>query len=423
MTQGFAVGWRQVFAMMTIMACSGMVAPTYGLIAVPLAQEFHPSRMVMMLAITLMSLGIAVMSPIIGNLMDKGSLRRIVAVGLAGLVLGYLSLSLVTSFIQVLVVFALLLSASQALSGPMAGTVLLTRWFDKRRGTALGIAISGIGLGTVIFPPLIQFLFDHFAWREALRVLALILVFVTVPALLALVDRPTDRGLAPDGAEAQAQTADGMVEPLVTLSTGQILSDPTFWIVGMISTIILSGMMGSVTNLVPMAVDFGVSAQSAAWIVSLYAATAFASKLSFAALGDRVSPRYLLFAVLFFFAAGMACLARAADGYAVILIGSALVGLGGMMVPLQSFIIPRVFGVAVVGRVLGMLNLLNLCALLATPPLFGRIFDTTGSYALIFVIFAAVAVFAMLFVPKVRLSPREQRPQAAPAAPLAAGSS
>jgi MFS family permease len=300
---------------------------------------------------------------------------------------------------------------------------LLTRWFDKRRGTALGIAISGIGLGTVIFPPLIQFLFDHFAWREALRVLALILAVVTVPALLALVDRPAYRGLAPDGAEAQAQTADGMVEPLVTLSTGQILSDPTFWIVGMISTIILSGMMGSVTNLVPMAVDFGVSAQSAAWIVSLYAATAFASKLSFAALGDRVSPRYLLFAVLFFFAAGMACLARAADGYAVILIGSALVGLGGMTVPLQSFLIPRVFGVAVVGRVSGMLNLLNLCALLATPPLFGRIFDTTGSYALIFVIFAAVAVFAMLFVPKVRLSPREQRPQAAPAAPLAAGSS
>jgi MFS family permease len=405
MNRSFAVGWRQAFAMMMIMICTGMVASTYGIIAVPLAREFHSSRMTVMLAMTVMSVSTAILSPIVGGLLDRTSLRRIVALGLAGLVGGYLALSFVTSFTHVLVIFGLLFAGSQAMSGPIAGTVLLTRWFERRRGTALGIAVSGIAGGAIVFPPLIQFLLDTFAWREGLRVLALILLVCTTPAWLLLVNRPGDRGLHADGADAPPQTATA-AGPGPVPSTREILGDPSFWLLGVVVTTVFAGMMGVITNLVPMARDLGVAANPAAFVVTVYAATGFIGKLGFAALGDRFNPRTLMFAVLALFGIGMACLTQAGAGYGVLLLGAGLVGIGGMMIPLQSFVTPLVFGPEVVGRASGLLRFVSLCGLLVTPPLFGFVFDRTGSYAAIFLAVAGLAAVAMLLVPKIRLHPR-----------------
>jgi predicted MFS family arabinose efflux permease len=155
-----------------------------------------------------------------------------------------------------------------------------------------------------------------------------------------------------------------------------------------------------------MARDLGVDANAAAAIVSIYAATGVVAKLSFAAVADRLNPRYLMFLVLGLFGAGMFALAHATAGYTMILIGAGLIGTGGMMIPLQSFVVPRIFGPEVVGRVSGLLGFVNLCALLATPPIFGLVFDRTHSYALAFFAFAGLALIAMLLVPKIRLCPR-----------------
>lgn len=407
MKQSFAVGWRQVGASMVIMACAAMVASTYGIIAVPLAREFHPSRMVLMLAMTIMTLVSALIAPFLGNLMDKVSLRRIIGVGIALLVGGYLALSFVNSFVQVLVVCGVFFAGANVLAGPIAATVLLTRWFDRRRGRALGIAISGIAGGTIFFPPLIQFLLDTFAWRDGLRVLALVLLALTGPALMLLVNRPADRGLHPDGAESAPPTAEARGEG-PPQSTAAILADPAFWLLTAVITTVLAGMMGMVTNVVPMAVDLGVAPQAAALIVSVYAATGFVAKLLFAALADRLNPRILMFAVLALFGTGMACLAQAAHGYAMILVGSGLIGIGGMTIPLQSFLVPRLFGTEVVGRVSGLMSFVMLTALLIMPPLFGLIYDRTGSYTAIFLVFAALSLLVMLLVPHIRLGLRGQ---------------
>jgi MFS family permease len=409
MNPSFAVGWRQVFASMVIMACSAMVASTYGIVAVPLAHEFHPSRMVLMLAMTVMAAGSGIMSPFLGNLMDKVSLRKIIGIGITLLVSGYLALSMVTSFIQVIVICGLFFAGSNILAGPISATVLLTRWFDKRRGTALGIAISGIAAGTVIFPLVIQALFNALDWRGGLRGLALILFLCCAPALMLLVNRPEDRGLHADGV-AQPPEAAQRAAKSPRLSTGAILSDPAFWLVAFVVTVVLSGMMGMIVNVVPMARDLGVNANAAAAIVSVYAATGVVAKLGFAAVADRLNPRYLMFFVLALFGGGMFALAHATAGYTMILVGAGLIGTGGMMIPLQSFIVPRIFGPEVVGRVSGLLGFVNLCALLATPPIFGLVYDRTQSYSPAFLAFAGLALIAMLLVPRIRLHSRRAVP-------------
>jgi len=411
MTTNFGIGWRQVGACFWLLAADAFIASAYSVVAVPLGHEFHPSRMVLMLTMTVMAAVSGVLSPLLGSLMDRTSMRRIMLLGALLLAAGYVALSFATSFTQVLAIFGLLVAPANVLIGPVAATVLLSRWFVKRRGTALGIAISGIAMGSVIYPPVIQWLLDHHDWRDAFRLFALILLFCTVPAAALVVNSPADRGLHPDGANAH---------PIVTRLGGEaslvsvraILSDPAFWLGAAIFAVVLSGLKGMVTNLAPLAIDRGIKPSDAALLISIYGGCGFIAKLAFAAVADKLNPRTLMFISLTGFATGMACLTQAAAGYWAIALGVGLAGLfGGLMVPMQSLLMPRIFGQRVVGKAMGLLSMITLCALLSTPPLFGRIYDVTGSYSAIFVTFVALAVGVMLTVPYMRLHPRADAPE------------
>jgi MFS family permease len=362
--------------------------------------------MVLMLAMTVMAAGSALLAPVFGSLMDKTSLRRLMVLGGVLLALGYAALSFATSFVQVLAIYALVLAPANVLIGPMAATVLLSRWFVQHRGRAIGFAIAGIAVGGIVFPPLIQWLLDAHAWRGALRLFALVMLLCAVPAAALAVNSPADRGLHPDGAaEDPGRLRQGAETQRI--SAGAVLADPTFWLAAAVFAVVLSGMKGMVTNLAPLAIDAGVPASRAAWLISVYSACGFVAKLGFAAVADRLSPRTLMFVSLGGFAAGIACLTQAHLGFGAIALGVGLIGLfGGLMVPMQSLLVPRIFGDRAVGRAMGLISMVTLCALLATPPLFGLIFDLTGNYSAIFVTFAALAAGAMLIVPSIRLTPR-----------------
>jgi len=414
MPASFAVGWRQVAICFMLLAASGMIASTYSLIAVPLAQEFQPSRMVLMLAMTVMSGTSAVLMPLLGNLMDRISVRKLMVLGGLLLAAGYAAISLATSIVQIMVIFSLLISPASVLIGPVAVTVLLSRWFAERRGRAIGIAIAGIAAGGFAFALIIQGLLDAHQWREALRLLAVVLLVWTVPAAMLVVDRPADRGLNPDGATVPSDLARAELarEPI---SAREVLTDPAFWMIAGTVAIVTSGMKGMITNLAPLALDTGVDASDAAILVSLYTGCGFISKLSFAALSDRLGPRTLMFAALGGFGVGMGLLTQAATGYTTIAAGVMLIGLfGGLMVPIESYLAPRVFGQRAIGRAMGLLSGVILVALLSTPPLFGLIFDLFGSYSGIFWTFSGLALVALFWLPFVRLHAREY-PSAQPA--------
>ena len=407
MQRSFAVGWTQVGICLLLLAACGMIAATYSVVAVPLANEYQPSRTVLMLSMTVLSGTCAVLSPVLGTLMDRFSLRVLMVVGGLCLAAGYFAISMTSSFYQVLVIFGVLIAPANVLIGPVAITVLLCRWFARWRGRAMGIAIAGISVGGFFFPMIIQGLLDAYQWREALQLLSLILLVWTVPLALLVVNRPADRGLYPDGdEEPPEQTQEEMDKP--DISAKQILTDPAFWMIAGTVAIVTAGMIGMITNLAPLAIDNGVDASLAATLISVYAACSFIAKLNFAALSDRLGPRVLMFLALGGFAAGMACLTQAALGYWMIAGGVAVTGLfGGLMVPVESYIAPRVFGQRAVGRAMGLLSSVILIALLSTPPLFGLIFDLSGRYTAIFWTFAAIAILALLGVPRIRMHPRE----------------
>jgi len=156
-----------------------------------------------------------------------------------------------------------------------------------------------------------------------------------------------------------------------------------------------------------IAACLALSATAAAGLISVYGAAGLVAKGGFALLSDRVNPRVLMFASLAGFAAGMAMLTQASLGYAAIVSGVGLIGMfGGIMVPMQSLLMPRIFGENVVGKAYGLMSGVTLLALMTTPALFGLIFDRTGSYAAIFVTFVGLAVVASLALAAMRMNPR-----------------
>jgi MFS family permease len=407
MPASFAVGWRQVLIGFMLLAAMGMVAATYSLIAVPLEAAFRTNRATVMLAMSLMSGVSVVLSPLLGDLMDRVSLRNMMIAGGFMLAGGYAAISFATTFWQVLAVFALLFAPANVLIGMVAVTVLLSRWFADRRGQAMGIAIAGVAAGGFLFSMIIQGLLDAYAWREGLRWLGLVLLIWTVPFAALVVDRPADRGLHPDGAAEPSPLAKAELarEPV---TVREVITDPAFWMIALTVAIVTGGMKGMITNLAPLAIDNGVPASQAAMLIQAYTTGGFIAKLNFAALADRLGPRVLMFASLGGFAAGMILLTQASGGFWSIFAGVGVIGLfGGLMVPIESYLAPRVFGVRAVGRAMGLLAGAILIALLCTPPLFGLIFDLTGSYRGIFWTFAGFALLALVWVPMMRLQPRE----------------
>lgn len=400
---GFLVGWRQVVICFLLLSATGMIASTYSLIAVPIGQEFGPSRAVLMLSMTVLSASCAILAPFLGNLMDRVSLRVLMPIGGLSLAAGYLALSFATSFNQVLLIFGTLLAPANVLTGPVAVTVLLTRWFSRKRGRAIGIAIAGIAAGGFVFPMIIQALLDVNEWRDALRLLAAVLLVWTVPVTLLVINHPADRGQHPDG-DAVAVVRERKAGDDRVIPVREIVTDPVFWMLCVTVAVVTSGMKGMITNLAPLAMDNGVLARDAAKLISTYAACGFIAKITFAMLADKLGPRILMVAALGGFAVGMLFLGQFASSFYSIAAGVALIGLfGGMMVPLESFIAPRVFPERIVGRAMGLITGTILIALLITPPLFGFIHDVTGSYKAIFWTFAGLAVAALAVVPVIRL--------------------
>lgn len=303
-------------------------------------------------------------------------------------------------------IYGVFMAPANVLIGPMAATVLLSRWFVERRGRALGIALAGISIGGFVFPPIMQALLDGHDWRGGLQLLALILAGCTVPAAMLVVNSPAQRSLEGEGTRAEELAAGAAEAP--PLSSRAILSDSTFWLIAAVFAVVMAGMKGMVTNLAPIAIDEGIGADAAALLISIYAAGGFTAKFAFAAFADRMPPRTLLRIALFGYAAGMACLIWPEFGYGMIATGVILIGFfGGFVVPLQGYLVPQIFGRNVVGRASGLLNMVVLVTLLASPPVFGLIFDLTGDYDAIFIAFAGLTVTILAAaVPLLRLHPR-----------------
>ena len=393
--------WVQVGVAFLIQATgAGALSYSYSVIAVPLAETFEPSRMVLMLSLTCMTLGAGFVSPMAGIAIDRLSLKLIMVAAILMTALGYVGLSLAAAMWQVPLIYGVLLSFGYVLLGPLCASTLLTRWFHENRGMALGIAAAGTSFGGFLYPPLIQALTELVGWREGLRWVALCIAGTALPVWLLAVDHPTRKGFEPAAAGgAQAPDASGRFS-----STYAIIRHRSFWMIALVVTLMFGCFTATMGNIVPFALDVGATREQGAMMISNIALSAIAGTLFFGWLSDRFDVRLALAGLISIMALALTCFWGTPD-FPRLALGSLVLGLGsGGMLPVWSALLGQVYGALNYGRVMGLMSPILLPFNLLTPPLTGWIRDVTGAYHWAFVAFVALLCLAVLMIPLIERS-------------------
>ncbi|MFK7841500.1 MAG: MFS transporter [Sphingorhabdus sp.] len=368
---------------------------TQGLFIEAWIADFGWTRAEASLGVLGSTIALAAISPTIGAAVDRYGLLKPVAFGLAGLTL---SLILFALFIQSVVIFVILSVTMAVLAGassPLAYTRAINSVFDKQRGLALGITLSGTGIGAAIAPPIVSDLISQYGWRGAYHAMAL---FTAIAGILIIWILSRLEGTkAPPKADAAA----------IKTAFKQASKTRTYWTLLSAVFLMAFGFGGLIIHFVPVLLETGIETASAARIAGIIGIAVILGRILVGAAVDRIFAPYVgAFAILCCLsgALGLAVIGSAIAMPAAFAIGFAI----GAEVDLIGYLVSRYFKMAAYGRLYGRQYAAFLLGTGASPVLLGAIRDATGNYtASLFTASAILAVSAILFLtlPKFEAGP------------------
>jgi MFS family permease len=316
--------------------------------------DFHASRAEVSFAFSLFNIVGALWIPCIGMLIDRLGAKRVILVStlLYGLVLCS-ALWVNGGLWQLYLFFALLGIAMSSGPAPVPYGVVISHWFNRRRGLALGSAMMGIGIGSVVVPILAQRLITNFGWRAAFAIFGGAVLLLPLPVLASLLQNdPGQRRLLPDGDE-KSQAVQLSQPSKQGLTWHEIWHTPTFWIMICIFSLTGATVHGAVLHMSAIFTDRGFTAERAAMATSLVGAAVIVGRLCSGFLLDYIfAPRV---AILFYGATtvGIGILCGGHPGN-IALVASFLIGLGmGAEVESMGYMVSRYFGLRVFGTAYG----------------------------------------------------------------------
>jgi MFS family permease len=250
--------------------------------------------------------------------------------------------------------------------GPLPNQILLTQWFDRSRGKAMGFAYLGIGIGGATVPWISHTLVQHFGWQTALRILGILIVVISFPLALLVKELPNP-----------STTVGSVRSPHRTSAFKQA----SFYLLTLGSMCSIAAVSGTQQNLkLFLSLDRHFTQRDAASVLSLVLAFSIAGRLLMGWLADRFSKKYVMLLTYLLVAAGIPLLFLGTTR-PILYVSAAIfgVGLGGdyMVIPLMT---AEIFGLEILGRLLGVILTAGGIAEAAAPWLVGRLRDATGSY-------------------------------------------
>lgn len=328
---------------------------------------------------------------IAGWVVDRFGPRRLMLAGI--LMAGVAVFGLGTiSTLGLFYFFYLFNALGYVCGGPLPNQVLLSRWFDKSRGKAMGFAYLGIGIGGVIVFPLAKLLTQELGWQAALKVLGILMVLIAFPVAFFVREHP-------QRLQERAQSAP-------RAPVGHVFKKWPFYLLALGSMCSIGAVGGTMQNLkLFLSLDQGYSQGQIATISSLILAGSIVGRLLMGWLADRFPKKYVMLLIYSIVASAIPLLFLASSPSVLYVFAIVFgIGLGGdyMIIPLMA---AELFGVRVLGRVMGVVLTADGVAEALSPMLVAAIRDSTNSYSTGFAILIMLAVIgatAVALLPKVR---------------------
>lgn len=382
---------------------SGINFHGFGNFIIPLGDEFGWSRTTISVVFSVARLESGLIGPVEGWAVDRFGPRRLIAVGIPLMGLGYMAMSRIDGLLAFFFVYVFMIALGNSLGMSTPITASVANWFNRKRGLAFGIMWSGVGIGG-LFVPALGWLVETYGWRPAALMVGVFIAALGVPVAAVMRHRPEPYGYYPDGIVPDEVRASGSTRRPVLpdlsdeFTAREALQTSSFWYLtlSIMARSLVSGGIG--LHLVPFFVDLGASSVTAAALAGSVGLMSIPGRFGLSALGDFVNKRYVMVASLALMAVSIVFMARAPNVAAVIPILVAFsASQGGISVIPQS-LIADYFGRRSYATIQGFRSTIQMLGIIAGPIISGYFYDTTGSYTIAFLAFSGAALVSMVLV-------------------------
>lgn len=419
-------GWW-VLASCSVVASLVSATQSYGfsLFFVPLTAEFGWSRAALSGVMSLARLEGGFLGPLEGVLVDRFGPRRMMLIGIPIITLGFILMSRLDDVAAALAldplivfygVWVLFIAGGTALGTSTPAQTAVANWFVRRRGLALGIYSSSIGIGAASLVPFLAHIIDTEGWRTAALVAGGTALGIGIPAALVVRHRPEDYGYLPDGdtqagPARPAPRAQRGVAPEQEFTIRQAVATRAFWVLAFGFGFRVMVTSAVIIHLPALLQDMGYAPVEAASAVSAVAALSVAGRLGLGWLGDRLEKRRVYVGALAAMAAGLLLLAFAAHTWQVLLFLLLYSPAYGGLASLQLALRGDFFGRRAFATIAGAMGPITTLGTITGPLFAGVAFDLSGSYRIAMLVFAAATALNMVLMFSLR------RPRLAAPAP------
>lgn len=408
-------GWIVVGAIIASGFIMMGVNSSFGVFFKSLEETFGLTRASTSAIISVRMVFNAVAAFLAGWAIDRYGPRKVFSVMGFFIGLSMLLTGLTTDAWQIFITYGLLLSiGTGAVYVVTTSTVL--RWFDRKRGLALGVAGAGGGIGTAVISPLSASLIGSLGWRNTIMLLGGISWLVMLPAAQLFKKAPHEVGTLPDGEAPGSQETGSEIKTVTKpqLPLLQIFRTRSFWVILFIWLVMAFSSFFIMTHIVPHAIDIGFSLVESATILSFSGIAMIAGRLFAGMISDRVSAKGVAVVSSLIQFVAILSLVWSRELWMLYLFGLVHGLTFGSFGTSITVLIGRTFDLDDIGKVLGILEVGIFIGGAIGPYLGGLIFDTTSSYSLAFVVTGTAVLLRILLVALVRsgapLEPERQLP-------------
>lgn len=351
----------------------------------------------------LITLGVSgLLAPFVGALADRVGVRPVMLVGLVLLAAGNFLYASVGSLPGIYGIH-LMLAGVLAGSGLLVNVMLVSKWFVKNRGLAVGLTVAGTSVGNAAMPQVNVLLIESFGWRDAF-LYSTALPLVLLPLVWLVVrERPEDMGLTAPGAETGAGS-----QPLslTGMRYRDALRTANFWLLAGIAMMTFYSVLGLLQHIYLYLLGRDFTPQAAASGLSTFAILGLVGKLIAGVLAERLGRKRVFLTTLGVMCAGTWLILNvelAGIWLPLVLVGA---GWGGLYTLLQ-LLAADIFGVRELGKILGTITVLDAIGGGLGPAVTGFLYDRSGSYALPFTVIAVLVTLALAAATQVRIPERQ----------------
>lgn len=376
---GWSVATAAFVGVMT--SFSPIVPYTFSLFLNPLHAAFGWRRAAMDGSFAIAAITVALVSPFIGMLLDRFPPRRIILPSIFIFALALASLSRLSGGIGQFYLTFFVLGLVANGTAQFAYTRTILTWFQKHRGLALALILTGSGVGSILIPPTTQWMIGHHGWRSAYLLLGGIALLGLPLTALLVRNRP------------EPAVAIQNVTEIAGVSLGAAFASTAFWLLCGITILSAFSENGLVTNLAAILTEHGVTPQGAALALSIRGGAGIIGRLGVGFLIDRFSPQRIQTMILLLAALGTLVLAFAATPTSA-LTGAVLLGVGlGSEADVLPYLLASYFGRKHFSVLYGLTWTAYAIGGGTGPMFLGHLYDRAGAYRPQYVAYLAIVAF------------------------------